>query len=58
MSNERRNLVKEILIKMNSGKFDLDQFYETIEKDTGAKFTFTSFKNYLDKHYENISKCI
>ncbi len=58
MSIESRNLVKEILTRMNTGKFDLDNFYETIEKETGGKLTFTNFKNYLDSHYENISKCI
>ncbi len=57
MSIESGNLVKEILIRMNNGKFDLDQFYETIEKETGGKLTFTNFKNFLDKYYENISKC-
>lgn len=57
MSIENRNLVKEILIRMNNGKFDLDQFYEAIEKETGGKLTFTSFKNFLDKYYEKISKC-
>lgn len=58
MSIENRNQVKEILVRMNNEKLDLDQFYEIIEKDTGGKLTFSSFKNYLDKHYENISKCI
>lgn len=50
------NSVREILLKMHSGSFDLDQFFEVIEKETGGKLTFTSFKNYLDKHYDNIIK--
>lgn len=57
MSIENKNLVKNILIKMNSGNFDLDQFFESIEKDTGGKLTFTSLKSFIDKHYDNISKC-
>jgi len=56
--SENKNLVREILIRMNSGKFDLDQFYESIERETGGKLTFTNFKNFLDKQYENISKRI
>ena len=57
MSIENKNSVKEILTKMNSGNFDLDQFFEVIEKETGGKLTFTSFKTFLDKNYDNISKC-
>ncbi len=56
MSIENINSIKEILIKMNSGTFDLDQFFEAIEKETGGKLTFTNFKSFLDKFYDNISK--
>jgi len=48
--------VREILLKMHGGTFDLDHFFEAIEKETGGKLTFTNFKNYLDKHYDNILK--
>jgi len=56
--NIEKNSIQEILKKMNSGNFDLDQFFEAIEIETGGKLTFTSFKSFLDKHYDNINKCI
>ena len=56
MSIESKNLIKEILSKMNSGIVDLDQFFESIDTETGGKLSFSSFKIFLDKHYDNISK--
>jgi hypothetical protein len=50
------NSVREILLQMHTGPFDLDNFFESIEKETGGKLTFTNFKNFLDKYYDNIIK--
>ena len=58
MSKETKSSIIEILIKMNSSNFDLDSFFETIEKDTGGKLTFTNFKLYLDKYYNTTTKSI
>jgi hypothetical protein len=49
--------LKEILLTLNHCDVSLEEFYETIEKETGGKLTFSSFKNYLDKYYPSINKC-
>jgi hypothetical protein len=57
MNNEDiSNKLKEILTQMNSSDPHLDSFYEVMEKETGGKLTFSSFKTYLDKFYPNINK--
>lgn len=58
MNNEENidNKLKEILITMNNSETALDSFYELMEKETGGKLTFSSFKAYLDKSYPNINK--
>jgi hypothetical protein len=50
--------MKEILSIMNTSEMPLDSFFEIIEKETGGKLTFTSFKKYVDKYYPQINKCI
>jgi len=54
--NEEKKL-KEILINMNSTEITLEKFYEVIEKETGGKLTFSSFKALVDQNYPNINKC-
>ena len=41
---------------MNSSEMPLENFYELMEKETGGKLTFTSFKTYLDKNYDSVNK--
>jgi hypothetical protein len=48
--------LKEILLSMNHCDISLEEFYETLEKETGGKLTFSSFKNFLDKFYPSINK--
>ena len=56
MSNEEK--LKLILLSMNSSEIPLELFFERLQKDTGGKITFSSYKNYLDKYYECINKSI
>jgi hypothetical protein len=57
MNNEDiSNKLNEILSQMNSSETQLETFYEIMEKETGGKLTFSSFKVYLDKYYYNINK--
>ncbi len=56
MSNEEK--LKEILTSMNCSETPLDTFFELLERDTGGKITFSSYKIYLDKYYESINKSI
>lgn len=48
--------LKIVLSSMNSSEIPLDLFFEKLQKDTGAKITFSSYKNYLDKYYDSINK--
>jgi hypothetical protein len=48
--------LKEILLSMNHCDMTLEEFYEMIEKETGGRLTFTTFKNYFDKFYPSINK--
>jgi hypothetical protein len=54
--NDISNKLKEILFNMNTSEMPLENFYELMEKETGGKLTFTSFKTYMDKYYDNINK--
>lgn len=56
-SNLGIDKLKEILTLMDKSEdIKLDSFYETIEKENSNNITFTTFKQYFDKYYENISK--
>ena len=51
------NKLKDILLNMNSNpEYSLENFYDIIERETGGKLTFSSFKNYLEKYYSSINK--
>lgn len=54
--DDNKNKLKDILGHMSSSETPLDSFYEIMEKETGGKLTFSSFKTYLDKFYQNINK--
>ncbi len=56
MSDEGK--LKEILASMSISQVPLEAFFEILQKDTGGKITFSSYKNYLDKNYESINKSI
>jgi hypothetical protein len=54
--DDTRNKLKDILSLINASETSLDSFYEVMEKETGGKLSFSSFKTYLDKFYQNINK--
>jgi hypothetical protein len=54
--DDNKNKLKDILGNMNTSETPIDSFYEIMEKETGGKLTFSSFKTYLDKFYQNINK--
>ncbi len=56
LTDDINKRLKEILNSMNLCETNLEEFYETMERETGGKITFTAFKNHLDKFYGNINK--
>ena len=58
LTDDINKRLKEILNSMNLSETNLEVFYETMERETGGKVTFTAFKNYLERYYSNINKSI
>ncbi len=57
MNNEDiSDKLKQILTAMNHRETPLEDFYEVMEKETGGRLTFSSFKTYLDKFYATMNK--
>lgn len=54
--NDTNNKLREILTVMNNSESNLETFYELIEKETGGRLTFSSFKSYLDRTYSGVNK--